>query len=81
MEWNHSSKTLHEVIQEMMQSLGTGIQFEEWNAPNIDISQPFRRNLLNVQEHMKADGFNVHIYIDPSNGVVVGGNVGSYYGC
>ena len=33
-------KTVEEVIQWMMQSLASGIDFDEWGAPTIDISVP-----------------------------------------
>ena len=38
MEWEKRRMSVRSVIQWMMQSLGSGIHFVEWNAPSIDIS-------------------------------------------
>lgn len=38
-----------------------GIEFEEWNAPNIDM-------------HMNPFGFHIKLYVDWQNGFIFGGN-------
>lgn len=41
-----SKMTVEEIIQWMLQSLATGINFDEWGAPAIDISLRSSRILL-----------------------------------
>lgn len=56
------SSTLEEVIQEALQRHASGISFREANAgPELD-------------QQMKSNGFNQHIYVDWNNGLIFGGN-------
>lgn len=51
-----------DIIQHIMQSHASGIDFVEWNAgPQID-------------SNMKQEGFNVKIRLDPATGFIHGGN-------
>ncbi|KAF8325872.1 glycoside hydrolase family 13 protein [Cantharellus anzutake] len=65
--WNDSraysdSSTIAEIIQEVLQRHAWGISFREHNAgPNLDMQ-------------MKAEGFNVNIYVDWKTGFVHGGS-------
>lgn len=55
------NKSLLCVLQEIFQKHAFGINFIEWNSPNID-------------SHMNDQGFNVNLYTDWKTGFVMGGN-------
>ncbi|KAH8675956.1 glycoside hydrolase family 13 protein [Xylariales sp. PMI_506] len=57
-----TESTIEDVIQEAMQRHASGMKFREANAgPSID-------------SQMRDEGFNHHIYVDWSNGIIFGGN-------
>lgn len=45
-----------------MQNHAYGIHFREWNAGTA------------IDAHMTNDGFNIDIHLDPTNGLIFGGN-------
>jgi glycogen debranching enzyme len=53
---------LYDVIQTILQSHYTGIQFREWRAGT------------QIDEHMRDEGFNQKIYFDKNTGFIYGGN-------
>jgi glycogen debranching enzyme len=53
---------LHNVIQNILQSHVIGIQFREWRAGK------------QIDEHMRAEGFNQKIFFDKTTGFIYGGN-------
>ncbi|CBZ54178.1 putative glycogen debranching enzyme [Neospora caninum Liverpool] len=55
-------KTLADVIHHILLSHAKGIDFREWNAGR------------QIDEHMRDEGFNVRVFMDPSNGLIFGGN-------
>lgn len=57
------SCTLADVVQEIMQKHAGGILFREWNAG------------LRIDAHMRDEGFEVRVSIDPATGVIYGGNL------
>jgi len=54
--------TIAELIQEIFQKHAQGINFTEWNAGT------------KIDAHMKDEGFNISIKLDPTTGLIVGGN-------
>lgn len=54
--------TIADVIQKIMQEHATGIEFREWNAGSM------------IDAHMRDEGFNVKIRLDPKTGLIYGGN-------
>ncbi|CAI2359529.1 unnamed protein product [Moneuplotes crassus] len=54
--------TIAELIQEILQKHAQGINFREWNAGSA------------IDEHMKYEGFNIHIELDLTTGLITGGN-------
>nr|AOE43285.1 glycogen debranching enzyme/amylo-alpha-1,6-glucosidase [Synstelium polycarpum] len=60
---NEPYTTIADILQEIMQSHATGIKFREPNAGR------------EIDDKMKDEGFNIDIKLDPSTGLVSGGNL------
>lgn len=54
--------TIADLIQEIFQKHAEGIDFREWNAGS------------KIDEHMKDEGFDIKVKLDPTTGLIVGGN-------
>ena len=54
--------TISKLIQHILQMHAQGIKFREWNAG------------IKIDEHMKDQGFEIKIKLDPSTGIIYGGN-------
>ncbi|PFH35082.1 Amylo-alpha-1,6-glucosidase [Besnoitia besnoiti] len=54
--------TLADVLHHILLSHAKGIDFREWNAGK------------QIDEHMRDEGFNIRIYMDPNTGLIFGGN-------
>lgn len=54
--------TVSQLIQEILQKHAQGIKFREWNAG------------IKIDEHMKDNGFEIQIKLDPTTGFLIGGN-------
>ena len=59
----HTTQPLHQIIHEALTVHIQGLQFRERNAGK------------KIDEHMKEEGFNNEIGVDPETGFVFGGNV------
>lgn len=54
--------TISDIIHQILQSHASGIRFREWNAG------------LQIDAHMRDEGFNVSIRFDKETGLIYGGN-------
>lgn len=53
---------IRDLIQHIIEKHAQGIRFREWNAG------------VKIDEHMKDEGFEIKIKLDPTTGFIFGGN-------